>query len=137
MLPGPPPMLGPVFHRDDAMLLKGFHFAADEGPVALIKRKDLAQLFVPAGLLVGFDPAPSQVGAPTPVQIAGQECHLGSDVAVPETVVELDAIEHLEATIGVHADRLAPQITMTVTDPMFLNAPLENGGEAVQLMVHE
>ena len=76
------------------------HLAPDGRPVRRIEREEAASLVVPGGPDPGVGEGVGKVAPPLEGEVHHEKAHVGDRVAVPEPLVELDAVQHHQVVGG-------------------------------------
>jgi hypothetical protein len=111
--------------------LEAQDLTADERTVGAIEVEQRYRLVVSARLQVGVEEAHRQVRTAETIEVHREKRDLAGDVAVPESVVELDAVEDLDRLGTAHVLRL--QISVAIADA----AGRDPRREARRLALHE
>ena len=104
------------------------HLGTDECPERDVV-VDQARRVVFAGELV-IDPlegVAAYSGVAETLEVHRQERHVGEDVAVPEVVGEVEAVQHTRA-VGQAEDVICEQVAVSVADPPFGDPVFEQRG---------
>ena len=121
--------------------LKREYFPAHTGAIAGIERQQFRERHVAAQAHIGIDESAREVRAPGCIQFHGQESNLGCHVAIAETLVKLNAIDHADlgsSATGLiqHIDMLETQIAVAIANVLFADARGEKRGIAHEKLVN-